>query len=137
MDNLTPYDKYASGDYLLHNIRIFLHAGAKVAIFPETAKHFPDCLCFFLNTESRSDRVFYLRIFLKLKKYLRISVPLCSITNYTLCSVLFILSIRSGTLLRTASTTRRNWLSRTNDLVVSATTWRVGIGKAKGRTNWR
>ena len=41
MDNLTPYDKYASGDYLLHNIRIFLHAGAKVAIFPETTKFFP------------------------------------------------------------------------------------------------
>ena len=46
MDNLTPYDKYASGDYLLHNIRIFLHAGAKVAIFPETAKHFPVFLSF-------------------------------------------------------------------------------------------
>ena len=41
MDNLTPYDKYASEDYLLHNIRIFLHAGAKVAIFPETTKFFP------------------------------------------------------------------------------------------------
>ena len=55
--------------------------------------------------------------------------------DYTLCSVLFILSIRSGTLLRTASTTSRNWLGRANDLVVSAITWRVGMGMANGRTN--
>ena len=53
MDNLTPYDKYASGDYLLHNIRIFLHAGAKVAIFPETAKHFPDFLCFIKHKDTK------------------------------------------------------------------------------------
>lgn len=87
MDNLTPYDKYASGDYLLHNIRIFLHAGAKVAIFPETTKFFP----IFLSTELRSHRVF------------------ASVFNhYTLCSILFIFNIRSGTLLRTASTTSLN-----------------------------
>ena len=51
----------------------------------------PNFSLFFLNTELRSHRVF------------------ASVFNhYTLCSVLFIFSIRSGTLLRTASTTSLN-----------------------------
>ncbi|MDD5825700.1 MAG: hypothetical protein PUD94_09870 [Prevotellaceae bacterium] len=55
--------------------------------------------------------------------------------HYTLCSVLFILNIRSGTLWRISSIIICFIPCLTKVVVVSITTSRVGIGMANGRTS--